>query len=277
MRVDTLMAFDAGLRCSTELRGFVALKTLHLLMAAQQFKFGFVMVKNNGLPIFCRMTALALLPKNALVLVLVKMTSNASHGCRFEIIGGVALFTGHRGMLAFQRKSRPGMVEADLFPGLRIMTTLAGLPQCPFVLILLEMAGITIVGGFAKFRFQMAAIAFRGLMLSGQLELSLSVVEVGGINLDEKIFPPLVFRVAGLASGGVGLSVEAGLPFDIFLDFLVAGKTFIGKNLLDQIMAVQTLSFIFFVDPGHLPGHHPLQDVERIGHPHRCEKHYENR
>jgi len=276
MTVDTLMALDAGLRRFTKLRGFMAFIAFHLAMASQQFKFGFVMVKDNGLPILHGMTALALLAQNPFVLVLIQMTSETGRRGCFEVIGGVAFFTRHRSMFPFQRKLCAGMVEADLFPCLRVMATLAGLSQRPFVFIFLGMAGITIMGGFAKLWFQMAPIAFGGLMLAGQFELRLSVVEMGGIKLDDMAFAPLVFRVAGLAPGGVGLSVEAGLQFDIFFDFLVTGQAFIEEYLLDKIMAVQTTSFRFFVSPGNLARHHTLQDVECVGHAHGCEKQYEN-
>lgn len=131
----------------------MAFIAFHLAMASQQFKFGFVMVKDNGLPILHRMTALALLAQNPFVLVLVKMTAHAGHRRRLEIIGGVAFFTHDRSMFPLQRKPRAGMVEADLLPCLRIMATLAGLSQRPFVLILFKVAGKTIVGGFSELRF----------------------------------------------------------------------------------------------------------------------------
>jgi len=166
MFVDALMAGKAGLRRFSKLRGFMALLTGHFAMTPQQFKFELVMIEDDRLPILRRMTALALLSEDALVLVLVLVTPDAGRGRRFEVIGGVAFFTGHRRMLPLQRESCPGMIEADLFPGLRIMTALAGLAQRPLVLILFEMTGITIVGGIAVFRFLMAAIAFRRLMFT---------------------------------------------------------------------------------------------------------------
>jgi len=81
---------------------------------------------------------------------------------------------------------------------------------------------------------------------------------MGRIKLNDMAFAPLVFRVAGLASGGIALSMKPDLLLDILFYLFVADQTLIEKDLFCDIMTVQTLSFVFFVDPGHLPRHNPL-------------------
>lgn len=178
MPVHFFMAFNAGLRRFPQLRGFMTLETVNLLMASLQFKSGLVMVKEDLLPILCRMTALALLAESPLVLILFEMAPHAGDGRGLEIVRGVAFFTRHRTVFSFQRKFRLRVVETDLGPGIRIMTALAALSQRSLVLIFFEMTGMAVVKRIAEFRFLVASVAFCGLMLSGQFKFGFFMVEM---------------------------------------------------------------------------------------------------
>lgn len=85
-----------------------------------------------------------------------------------------------------------------------------------------------------------------------------------------------MLRVTGLAAGGVDASVKADLLFNVAFNFLVARKTFIKKNLLDEIVTVQTLTLIFLMKPGYVTGHHSLQDIKGVCDSPGCEQKYQN-
>ena len=59
-------------------------------------------------------------------------------------------------VFSFQGKSRLGMVKTDLLPGVRIMAPLALFAQVPFVLVILDMAGVAVTGCFTEFGFKVA-------------------------------------------------------------------------------------------------------------------------
>jgi len=113
----------------------------------------------------------------------------------------------------------------------------------------------------------MTGLAFRGLMFSRKLKLSLVMVEMRGIQLNEFSGAPLVFPVTGLAVGHLGLSMVARLLFYVLFDFLVTGHAFFIKNLLDEIVTIQALPLVFFMDVCHFPGHDPLQEIQGIRNP----------
>jgi hypothetical protein len=277
MTVGFPMALHAGLRCFTELRGFMALQTIHLQMASDQLESRLIMVKKDPLPSLRRVTIFALSPESPLMLIPIEMTPYTCRRRRLKVIRGVAFLAGHRGMFSLERKFGFCMVETDFRPPFRIMATLAGRPQRSFVFIFFEVARITISRRISVLGFLMALIALGGQMLSGQMELGFIVIEVCRIELDRLGGSSLVFRVAGLAAGCVDPTVKAGFLFNVLFDLFMAGKAFIEKQLLNEVVAIQTSSLNFLVDPGHLSRHDPFQDIKGLGHPRCCDHPYDHR
>jgi len=93
------------------------------------------------------------------------------------------------------------------------------------------------------------------------------MVELRGIQMNQNGRAALMFWMAGFTTGHIRLSVIARFLRDIFFDSLVTGKTFFVKNLLNEVVTIQTLAFGLFVNVRHLSGHDALQKIQRTGYP----------
>jgi len=245
----------------------MTLHALNFYMSAGQFELGFVMVEENVLPGRRRMTALALSAEDAFVLILIQVAAHAGRGRGFEIIRAMALFAGHRTVLPFERKSGPGVVEADLRPGFRIMAAIAGFSQRSLVLVVFNVAGITVPGSVAVFWLEMTQAAFYGLVFAVELKIGFFVIEAVGIEHNQTGFTPFMFGMTGLAMSRLDFPVKTGLLLDVLFDLLVACQAFIIENLLNKTVAVQTLPFGLLVSLRNFTGHHAFQHVKGFGDP----------
>ena len=170
----------------------------------------------------------------------------------------MALFTCGLPMFPFQGKFCFRVIETNFLPRVGIVTSFAVFPQCSLVLIFLLVASVTIEGRLAIFLLEMARGAFRLSVLSGQFEVGLLMIEPSRIELDHRVFSPLVLRMAGLAAGSVDLPVISLLLFDISLNRFMARKTFVKEFFLGERVAFQALPFRFLMKPGDLSGHDAL-------------------
>lgn len=277
MTVCLPMALHAGLRCGTELRGLMALQTCNLQMAFNQLESCLIMVKKDLFPFLRSVTAVALLSEGPFMLIPVEMTPYASRWRGLEVIRGVAFLACHRRMFSLERKFSFCVVKTDFRPAFRIMATLTGRSQRSFMFIFFEVARITISRRISVLGFLVAPIALGGQMFSVQLELGFIVIEVRRIELDQLGRSSVVFRVAGLAAGCVDPTVKAGFLFNVLFDFFMTDKAFIEEKLLNEVVAIQTSSLNFLVDPGHLSRHDSFQDIKRLGHPRCCDHPYDYR
>ena len=164
-------------------------------MLSKQSKSGLFVVKEAFLPGIRSMTLFTLRSQDSFVFVIFPMASDTGHGGGFKVIRLVAVFTLHLLVFPFQRKACFRMIKVDLFPGIGIMTPFALFAQISLVLVIFDMAGITVLRCFAEFGFEMAVAAFYFLMFSDQGKIRLLVIKTFRIKNNQRIFPSPVFSV----------------------------------------------------------------------------------
>lgn len=152
----------------------VALPTFYTGMGAIQRESGFGVVIAGLLPAVCRMAGGAILPKLALVMVVIRMTGGAVLWCAPVNLIDMTGITIDIGMFSGELKACLAVVEGGLFPGIRGMAGLASCSKPTLVRIVLGVAVKTDLAYVLKIlagaRILMTRTARYAGMFTGQLE-----------------------------------------------------------------------------------------------------------
>jgi hypothetical protein len=163
---------------------FVTLLADHQSMAARKRKSCTVVVKPIYLPVLVRVAALALGACLALVLVVLLVATDALHRCvaitLYVFVTGFA-FDGLGCMRIFQLEPRLVMRKQGRFPIIGRMAIATLLPQIRSMLVVLLVAGKTVLAGLLVHHAFMAGFAFRLFVFTQQGEIGLCVVKANGL------------------------------------------------------------------------------------------------
>ena len=262
-------------------RAGMATVALDLAVPAAQGIAGIgVVIKHDGVPVFCVVTGLALLAEAGLVLVILAVTRNAGlrrlSKCGFLV--AVAAFRGS--VFSDQRKASLGVIESRFLPVLLRVTVCAGPSQRTLVGIVLAMAIYARAGRGSKFGSDLvagAALHFRVLAL--QLEIGQRVVETSLVYRRDTRTPTFVLRVATAARWDLNATVVPLLACHVLRHLLVAIQAqSILSSLVQQDVAVAAFAFQFGVPFDHLPRHeHALERLTVRGTSANCQRCHEER
>ncbi len=218
------------------------------------------MVEPQHLPGLRRMTGLAILPEPALVNIVNRVTGTAAAWCLLVARVGMAADTTDFQVPAEQAEPGPGMVEAGRFPAFFAVTGLALSAQPRLVRIVLTMTCITVRRRRTVFLSRlMAQTAVQSAMPAAQYEISLSVIEIVLVKLDDITLAADMLRMTGTALIGAdlpGFTVKTPVMPDVRGDLVVTVQAQHGlRALVKTQMAACTFLFITRMPFNQLAGH----------------------
>jgi hypothetical protein len=134
------------------------------------------------------------------------------------------------------------------------------------------MAGITVRWCITEFGFEVALGALDFLMLADERKICLLVVKTLRMEHNQGISPSLMFSVARFALGGINFPMKASLFFHIPFNLLMAGQAFVKELFLNEGMALQAFTLVFFMKVRDLARHHPFENIQGIGYFPACQE-----
>lgn len=138
---------------------FVAADAFHFMMFSKKRILGcLVVIEQDFFPSPIRMASFTFRPKVALVFVILLVTLDTKFRRVFETGIKVASLAFQADVLAKHLKMGFSMVEMDRLPVLLFMAVLAFGPQCPLVLVILQVATTTGCRSLAIFLVRQMAI-----------------------------------------------------------------------------------------------------------------------